>query len=338
MSIIPYAPTTTIVSINPALDSLIDRWLASVLHNKSGSAKTHKAYRDTLTDFRATLQRGGLDLDSQDVAMIADVAEIWAEQRSPRSRRAGRVANATYNQRLNILSSFFSFLADEARRRDLPIPRNPLTYIKRRYVDPYSGAEALEADEVAQRLATIDRSTAKGKRDYALLVIGLQTARRANELVTLRMGHLRIRGSQVTIHFEHCKGGKKMRDTLDQATSKIFLEYLKAIYGPRPQDADPQAPVWISFAPMNRGQAIGYHTLANICDIYLESRKTHLLRHTGAAAQHKAGLSANEVKEQLGHSSIAITDRYLKMLKSDENPVASKTAERFGIGSRRTRR
>src|SRR5690242_4416634 len=92
------------------LDSAIFEWLEQK-HTRTGSQKTRTAYEDTMKSFRITLWQGGLDILSNSVD-VARVATIWAGIRAPGAKRKGNVSPATYNQRLAILSSFYTFLQE----------------------------------------------------------------------------------------------------------------------------------------------------------------------------------------------------------------------------------
>jgi len=91
------------------IDLAIAAWLDSKA-GRSGSRHTEQIYRSTIADFRGQLQMGGLDLDA-DSRAIALAAQGWAGIGTP--------APATFNRRLAMLSSFYSF----ARKRGLILQR-----------------------------------------------------------------------------------------------------------------------------------------------------------------------------------------------------------------------
>ncbi len=146
--------------------------------NRTGSERTRHAYTETFDGWRAELRvRFGLDVDSEARA-VALVTQDWVA----RPRRDGRpVAASTVNQRLAILSSFYTF----ARRRELLDVENPISRLDRRPVQRYAGARPLDALDVTARLAAIDRTRAAGLRDYALYSLALSTGRRLSELAAL---------------------------------------------------------------------------------------------------------------------------------------------------------
>jgi integrase len=307
------------------LDQAIFEWLEQK-YTRTSSKKTRTAYQETMQSFRVRLQQGSIDLLDTPID-IARVATIWAKLREPTSRHEGEIAPATYNQRLAIISSFYTFL-QETYHLDIP---NPIESVKKRSVQAYASAVPLDGDEIALCLANIDRSTPIGKRDYALLMVALTTGRRASELVSLRWKHLRQSGKKVIVTFENCKGGKVMRDQLDATVSKALMEYLHSVYGAKLGDLDPSAPIWVSFSRQNRMQAISTHALRNICEAYMGTTKIHALRHTFAVEMEKMGAPISEISARLGHTNEKITSTYLKQTRSAENPFASRLAARFGV-------
>jgi integrase len=325
--------TTHLVRYNSTIEAMIAGWLAEKQHSKSGSLKTQHAYHTTMQSFRAYLQAEGLDVDASP-AHIIRVAQVWAAHRSETAKSAGAVSPATYNQRLAIISSFYAYLGEQAQAQNETYP-NPIEAIKKPKVQAYAEAAPLGAGEVYDRLLSIDRSSAQGKRDYAILAIGLQTGRRASELVGLRMRHVKFAGKKITLHFDHCKGGKKMRDMLDPDTATVFLDYLHTVYGADLLQVENDAPVWVSLSRQNKGEPISIHALIDICEKHLEVSKIHALRHTFAVEMLEAGAPITELQHRLGHEHIVTTSIYTKRLRSADNPYATKLSARFGIGKSR---
>ena len=296
------------------------RRLARREGERTGSAKTATAYATTLIAFRALLRDHDLDLDG-DPALVALVAQGWAGRGDP--------APATFNQKLAILSSFYSY----ALKRDLLNGGNPISRVERRPVQGYAGAIPLPYLEVRARLAAIDRTTLVGKRDYALLVVGLQTGRRLSELAGVRFGDMSLNGERLTVIWRRCKGGKVMSDTLPSAVTRAVAEYLHALYGDALNEGiPPDAPVWVSSSRNgSRGQALGIQSIADICAKRLGTSKVHALRHTFARAMEDAGAKVSEIQSRLGHDSLATTGRYLAALHRADNPHAERLVTLFGL-------
>ena len=321
-------PDTTIAPYQFTIDAAIAEWLAQK-ETRTGSHKTRQAYEDTMRQFRDFLATGGLDLLSNPID-IARVAALWANQRAGTTRRPGEdVSPSTYNQRLAILSSFYTFV-QEVYKLDVP---NPIQSVKKRPVQAYASAQPLDPDTVEQGLVSVNRDTAAGLRDYAILAVALYTGRRAHELVGLRFRDVQITGRKeprVTLTFR-CKGGKIMHDKLDVETSCVLLEYLHAQHGKNLLRLDPGTPLWVSYSHANKGQAISAKTLSNICGEYLDTSKVHALRHTFAVGMVRSGAPITDLAGRLGHTDIKITQVYTKEIMGDENPYGEKLTARFGI-------
>jgi len=332
-------PVTALTSYQFTLDSSITEWLEQKRLTRSGSAKTIRAYHDTMQQFRDFLAGGGLDLLSNPID-IARVAPMWASTRlpmplkkdgTPNKRHEGPVSNATYNQRLAIISSWYTFV-QQTYHLDIP---NPIKDVAKRKVQAYAAALPIEPDVVETGLESINRNRLQGLRDYAILAVALYTGRRASELVGLRGEDVQImgkgKGARALLRF-HCKGGKVELNRLNEETSAVFLEYLHAQFGKHLLTIAPDAPIWVSYSKQNRGQAISVQTLSAICDTYLGTSKNHALRHSFAVASIRSGVPITDLADALGHTSIIVTQRYTKELnKSAENPYGDKLTARFGI-------
>jgi len=318
---------TTIVESNH-----IDLAIAGWLDAHSRSAKTLKAYVDTINQFRGELLRIGHDLDS-DVRTIAMVAQRFASfTRNPHKEQASK---STRNLRLAILSSFYEY----ALARYLLAPMddqghiaNPLKIVSREEIEPYQGIHWLEPEEAQAALNRIDRSTDLGKRDYALLALLLNTGRRLKEVASLEWRHVRFKGQRITLTFEHCKRDKTMIDTLNVGNSKALLTWLYVYYGSDLASLDKHRPLWVTLSRNTEqaGKPLGIQGIQQVCGKYLEAH-THTTRHTFSQLMIRAGATLPELQAKLGHESLATTGIYARALSSDENPHADKIAAMLGI-------
>lgn len=336
---------TTVNKIN--VDGMVQAWLSSLRlrngqqdenNNLTGSLKTMTAYEGTMKEFREALRHKGLDLDSaiveeSDHAHIDQLAEIalFAQEFASWSKRNRAVSNATYNQRLAILSSFYAYTM---RQRWLKY--NPIASVTRAKVQPYKGIKALNRDDIAEALKNINRSIPSGARDYALIAILLQTGRRVSEVATLQWKHVTIdrKSHLVTLDFEHCKGGKQMEDLLPLPTSNELLSWLRLFYGKDLRHLNEDAPLWVNLARNKEfyGSSLSIQAIGEICEKHLGTSKVHRTRHTWAKTMEEAGAKVSVIQSRLGHSSLATTGRYLAALNQAENEYADTIAAMFGIG------
>jgi integrase len=267
------------------------------------------------------------------------------------------VAATTANLRLAALSSFYSY----ALAQDFLRGANPIARVARRKVLAYAGARPLAYESLRASLTAIDRSTPAGRRDYALLLVGLHTGRRLSELAAMRREHLTIRGTSVEIIWPRCKGGKTMRIVLprggrERAAGEALVSWVRTLYGDlgaRPGTASSERddlfdagrsqaliaasgrtdrPLWISLAGNGSfGHALNKSSLADLCEKRVGTRQVHALRHTFARALEDGGAKVSEIQAQLGHESLATTGRYLARLHQGESRHHAQLAILYGL-------
>lgn len=286
----------------------------------SQSAETRRAYASTLARFRQALAVVGLDLDAP-YQQVALVAQAFAA--------AGQVRATTHNRRLAILSSFYG----HAIARGLLALPNPIDALRRRRVQPYRAARALDADGVRSSLAAIDRAAPAGLRDYALLSVALITGRRVSELAGLRMGDIEGADSgRIRVLWRRTKGDETYADMLPPRVSQALCDYLDSQYDDWERTSPPaEAPVWASISRHCAGQPISPQAIADICQRRLGTSKVHRLRHTFAHTMEQHGATISEIQRRLGHKSVATTSLYLQALTNEENPFAE-AIERAMVG------
>ena len=289
---------------------MIALWL-DAKQGRTGSKRTRRAYEDTIGEFRRALFAAGADLDG-DGRAIASAAQVFAGR--------GEVAPATYNHRLAVLSSFYTF----AIKRGL-LTANPLDVVERRKVESYSDVTPLDAGAVQAALAAIGDATPADRRDRALLTYALTTGRRLAECAALTWGCVLVNGEQVTVIIRKGKGGKPARDKLARKVAAAMLTWREtALLLTGTLDAD--APVWI--APNRHGgTALSVRAIEYMALRRLGTQHFHQLRHTFARQLEAAGAKVSEVQARLNHASLQTTSRYLQQLTSEVNPYADRVAD-----------
>jgi site-specific recombinase XerD len=307
-----------------ALEVVILGWL-DAKRGRSGSQRTSRTYADTLAAFRGALGREGLDLDGPPTP-VALLAQAWAGKNEDDTTPAP----TTYNQRLACVSSFYRY----AHKQGI-LEHNPIERVERRRVQAYAGSKAMTSNHVKQALSSIDRNTPAGARDYALLMVYLQTGRRLSEVAALEIGDLEEQsgaGGRMRVTFRRCKGGKVLYDTLTPQISTALRAYLHIIYGPGLMSVRADAPVWVSLADRNgtRGGRLSKVSISRICKARLGTSRVHALRHTMAQVMEMKGAPVSLIQQRLAHSSLATTGIYLAALRQDDNPYADEIAEAFG--------
>jgi integrase/recombinase XerD len=289
------------------LPALIQQFFTDRLCTQmQASPNTIAGYRDT---FRLLLRYASkqigtgpakLKVDDLDCDLIADfLIHVESERRnSARSR----------NTRLAAIRSFFRFVAMSEPAYMLHCQKI-LAMPNKRYVR--RTVEFLDRTEMNALLSVPDRSTWIGRRDYAIIVMALQTGLRASELINLRRCDIETgAGAHV-----RCEGkGRKHRCTpLRQETAKVMGVWLKERAG---NDSDPLFPT-VKGTKLSRDALEGIvrrHVLSasRACPSLAGKRVSpHVLRHSTAMELLHHGVDQTVIALWLGHESVETTRVYL---------------------------
>lgn len=314
-------------------DGILLAWLDEKT-GKSRSWKTHVSYHSTVVSLREALRAQGYDLlmdlsDDERYASYLLIVQQWAGTRAASSHHQGEIAPATYNHRLATISSFFDYV----KRMRLYRGDNPIDALARRKVSDQQGARAIEMMEMRKRLASIDRTTETGRRDYALLSVALQTAQRGQALADMQIGHLLWSGTKLTIHFPRTKGGQMDEKEVERETSAVLADYLRYQYGERWQEQK-EAPVWVSYSHNHsRGRKLSIQAIEQICAKHLQTSKSHVIRHTASLALDDLGVPTSEIQTFLRHANLSTTSTYLKRQKRARHRYGRDLEQVFGISA-----
>lgn len=291
----------------PDLPVLIERWFTErLMRHRGASANTIASYRDTFRLLFAFAQDrlrrppSKLSLSDLDAPFIGEFLDDIEARRSTTAR--------TRNLRLTAIRSFFRYASFEAPTHSAHIQR--VLAIPTKRCDKRQ-LHFLTRDEIDSILACPDQSTWIGRRDYALLLLAVQTGLRLSELVSLdRDAVILGRGAHV-----RCIGkGRKERCTpLTKTAQQTLRAWLKE---PRRRSAT------ALFPNMHGGQLstdgvqsllTKYVTQARVGCTSLRSKRIspHTLRHTAAMELLQAGVDCSVIALWLGHESIETTQTYL---------------------------
>jgi integrase/recombinase XerD len=239
----------------------------------------------------------------------------------------GKRGNAisTRNARLAAVHSFFRYLA-------LREPSHA-ALIQRVLAIPHKRAEKklvafLTRPEFEALLAAPDQATPLGRRDYALLLLAIQTGLRVSEITALTLEDVHLERGAAHVR---CRGkGRKERITpLTAQTVKALRAYLRGRYG-----APPTSPLFLSRrrGPMSRDAVehlVEVHRAraAKKCPSLADKDLSpHVLRHTSAMLLLHAGTDRSTIALWLGHESIETTEIYLHADLATKERAIAKTA------------
>ena len=266
------------------------------------SRHTIRSYRDAIVMLLQFIaRRRGCGIEALDLVDL-DAAAIEDFLRHLEVERHNGVA--TRNVRLAAIHTLARFLAGRHADRlgiwqaiiGLPFKRGA----------QQRPPEHLAAEGVKALLDAIDRSTASGERDFALLALRFNTGARVQEVLDLRLQDVRLDPPQ-QVRFKG-KGNKVRVCPIWPRTAQLLGELVRR----RSNDnAD------LALAPLSRF-GVGYvlRKYAIQSGVTTAASQTlphpHTLRHTTAVHLLKAGVDFATISQWLGHASLNTTMRYAR--------------------------
>jgi integrase/recombinase XerD len=275
---------------------------------RDASPHTIASYRDSFKLLLAFLRTQTGKQPSKLVLEDLDATAITAFLAHLENERGSSVR--TRNARLVAIHSFFRFAAFKAPQCAEQIAR-VLAIPEKRHTSTL--VSYLIEPEIDALLAAPDRSTWTGRRDHALLVLGVQTGLRATELAGLRRQDLQLQDGA----WIRCRGkGRKERCTpLTRETRQVLAVWLRELGG------DPTGPVFPSRGGqhLTRGaiwRLVTKHAVAarDQCPSLTAKNITpHTLRHTAAMQLLRARppVDTATIALWLGHETLASTNKYV---------------------------
>ena len=227
-----------------------------------------------------------------------------------------------------------SFVIAESGRRGTGSLKNQVTavrsllrflHLRGRVPDPVDGAAPAAAGwhrppltrqirpgDVAAILASCDRDTHAGRRDYAILMLLSRLGLRAGEAAAARTGDIDWRSG--TLRITTSKGRRGDVLPLSQTVGRALVAYLKR---GRPKTLDDHVFVR-HFLPV--GEPLISHDITTTvrrafrrAGLVLPSMGAHVLRHTTASRLVRAGVSLKYIADVMRHHDIDTTRIYTKV-------------------------
>jgi len=170
---------------------------------------------------------------------------------------------------------------------------------------------AIPPAQVEQLLASIDRYSAIGQRDYAILLLLARLGLRASEVLLLELDDLDWQAGRFSVRG---KGGRRTELPLPNDVGKAIAEYLQ--YG-RPASASRRvflrgkAPIRSFLGPSAIGSLV--RNALKRAGITAPTNGAHQFRHALATQLLRHGASLTEIGELLGHRRPQTTKIYAKV-------------------------
>ena len=170
---------------------------------------------------------------------------------------------------------------------------------------------AIPADQVRQLLLSIDRHTAGGRRDYAIVLLLARLGLRSGEVAFLELDNIDWKAGRLSVRG---KSGRRTDLPLPADVGKAIAAYMR--HGRPPSTSRrlflrARAPVRGFLSQCAIGSVVK-HRLQR-AGIVAPSKGAHQFRHALATGMLRKGASLAEIGEVLGHRSPDTTRIYAKV-------------------------
>lgn len=292
-------------------DALVGYWLDKSL---TFSATTTPRYQLSLQRFQEYI---GADRD------VATLTADDARRFLAHVRATYRLSRRTQADHWVHLSSFAAWLEREGLLPHFLRGRVPQPKAEKRVVEPFT------PDEV-KRLLTACERTADGAarhtalRDAAIVLVLMDSGLRVSELCALCLGDYDM--GRGRLHVRAGKGAKARFVVVGRRSQKAVWKYLSTRPGAKETE-----PLFVT----GRGTPIDRHQLATLLRRVggragVAHVHPHRFRHAFAISLLRAGASAILLQELLGHESLQMVRRYVRLAEADiEAAVRYSPADRL---------
>lgn len=297
-----------------------------LMNQRHASPHTIKSYRDTFCLLlKFTLQRLGkepsrLELSDIDASLISAFLDELETKR--------QIGARSRNVRLAAIRSFFRYAALEAPAESAQIQR-VLSIPSKRHTKAV--VSFLTKDEVDALLTAPDKTRWMGRRDYALLLLAIQTGLRLSELTSLQRNDVVLHSAGAYVRVIG-KGRKERSTPLTKQTVVVLKAWMEEL----PQSCEFLFPN----ARGGRLSADGMQYVVNkhvttareSCPSLRGKRVTpHVLRHTTAMELLQAGVDRAMIALWLGHESLDTTQVYMHANIAMKQQILEKTTMPDGL-------
>ncbi|MGQ7935276.1 tyrosine-type recombinase/integrase [Paraburkholderia sp. D1E] len=266
------------------------------------STNTRASYRDVLVQLLPfAARRVGKSVDR---LKITDLGPTLIRAFLADLEDARHCSVATRNQRLAGIHALARFIGESSPEHVEWCMQIRLIPFKK---TTQGGVSYLDKPEMDALLAAPDRSSPRGRRDYALLLFLYNSGARASEACTVRIADIdwHVRSVRLLGKGKKCRTCPLWPSTIEQ---------LRLCAGSR----HPEEPLFVNRngQPMTR---FGIHTMVErhaakaaiqISSLSGKKASPHIIRHSTACHLLRSGVDINTVRAWLGHVSINTTNIY----------------------------
>lgn len=282
------------------MQELYENFCQYLKHEKRFSANTVQSYQHDLYQFIVFMHSTG----TNDVAVV-DTAYI---EKYLNYLRGQKLSDATIARNLSCLRTFFKYLLSIKK-----ITFDPMVGVKG-IKTAHKLPEIMTTDEVERILNQPSLISTRGKRDKAMLEVLYATGMKVSELISLTIHDVNLDVGYIITG----QGTSKERFIpLYAVAAKSIKNYLEFARPAFLKDHTPTDALFLNYI----GQPMSRQGFWKIIKAYAKSANIEkditpiTLRHSFATHLMKNGADMDTIKNILGHSTLASTKVYAKVLK-----------------------
>lgn len=291
--------------------SLADKWARYI----DATERTADSYIKNVRQFIKYIEAEGIDRPTRET-IISYREYLKAAGKKP----------ATVQAYIISLRQFFKWAAMEGLYPDIT------DHVKGVKLDRTHKKDYLTTEQGKALLASIDRSTEAGKRDYAIIALQITTGLRATSIINADICDLKPAGDNMALYYKG-KGHEEKAIYVKVPTPVLnaINDYLRCR-----ESKDDKAPLFASIAHRNNGQRLTTRSISRIAKerlrgIGLDSDRLtdHSFRHTAGVQNLLNGGTLEETQKLLNHSNINTTTIYAHIIDAANNPSENRLAAVF---------
>ena len=235
-----------------------------------------------------------------------------------------KIKPATYNLRLSNLGAFFDYCCRESE-----LEKNPLQELNR-VKDP-GHFKRIPDEIIMELLEQPDRSTFVGRRDFAFMLLSIDTGIRPSEALQLRIENVDFAHRKVELPAHVCKTREKRELPFCEETKVALEELLSA-----------RRNLWGNSVPLFstcNGTPLSDREWSDRMGVY--SRKIskkirpYDMRHFFSQAFLRNEGDVFSLKKILGHRSLEMTQRYISLSSDDVEESHKKASPAHNLFGRK---
>jgi site-specific recombinase XerD len=222
--------------------------------------------------------------------------------------RTRPVSARTVHAYFRVLRAFFRWLVEAGDLDGSPMETLKPPVVRADQIQPFS-------QEQAEALLAAARQSTNPRRNETLIHFMLDTGLRASEVCALKVSDLDHTGRKARVRG---KGGKDRSVMFGRQTARLLWAYLREL------ELEGDSPVFLADRgeaqnePLTRNGLLQlFHRLGKSAGIEAVRCSPHTARHYFAIQFLRAGGNVFSLKELLGHTTLAMTNKYVALAQAD---------------------